>query len=277
MALLNLIIDAHDPEPPGESPALRKGLDVKSQDEWFAALQNSREKLKEEGINTLFIGIHDYSRLHPANESRDPVLLDQLHLTRANPRPDDDIFVKRYMDAYTDIDHVLANSGLREYVEGQRPDQRQFHEEIISGTRNKSDYFGRPTFDEHLKALGVNQVTIMGGMAGFCITGTALSAALHGLDVTIISDRVLGWEDKNYKQVVWHPNSPDYHKQEINDALDEIIRNPESRGFQTSDRQALTEARSQIKICTFSECTASLEPPAPSGVRSGPGNRPAPR
>jgi hypothetical protein len=287
MAILNLIIDAHDPQPPGESPPKRKGLDAESQDKWFAELQNSREKLKEEGISTLFVGIHDYSRIYPANQPRDPALLDDLHLTRVNPRLDEDVFVKRYMDAFTDIDDVLKKPALRNYIDGEivngqrvggeRPDNEEFHNKIVDGSIKKEDFFGRPTLDDHLKTLGVDQITIMGGMAGFCITGTALSAALHGLDVTIISDRVLGWEDKNYKQVVWHPNLSDFHKREINDALDEVIRNPELRGFQTSDRQALIEAKSRIKICNFSEYTASLEPPTPSAIRNGRGSRPAPR
>jgi nicotinamidase-related amidase len=225
MAFLNLIIDAHDPQPTPAGIPVREGLDKPMQEKWFTALQSSREELKEEGIPTLFIGIDNYSRLYPANEQRDPDLVGRLHLTRVKPQASDDIFVKRYMDAFTDIDHALADVALRKYLEGQRVDQKKFHEKIINGTLDKNTYFGRPTLDGHFKTLGIDHITVMGERAGFCITDTALSAAMRGIDATVISDRVIGWEHKTYRKAVWHPESPDYHEKEITVALDEVIRN----------------------------------------------------
>jgi nicotinamidase-related amidase len=201
-------------------------------------------------------------------------LLNRLGLLGVAPAPDEDVFVKRYMDAFTDIDDVLARPELRKYVDGQRTDNRDFHDKIIDGSINKEDYFGRPTLLEHLKAQGVEHITMAGTMAGFCIANTAINAAMHGFQVTIFSDLVVGWEDKTYRKAVWDPNSPEDRVKEITDRLDEIIRDPESAGFKESDRAALIEARKRIEIRTSSDFLESPRPKATAAPLPDP--KPAP-
>jgi len=176
------------------------------------------------------------------------------------PRADEDIFLKRFMDTFTDIKDVRASPELAAYVATQRSDN------ILKDGSIAGAAFGRTTFADHLNRLGAKCVTIMGTMAEFCITDNALGAAMNGLRPVILSDRIVGWNDKTYTKPVWHESSPRQHADSIKNTLQEIKRDPMARGFRASDAKAVENAVNKIEIRTSGEFLSSL--PAPEKNRA---------
>lgn len=259
---VNLVIDIQDPHPlPEKLPegfVERKGLSEEQRQEYLKSAKETIKELADRGIPTIYISIGNSSEVYPGTRSdpdaqRDPGLLQKLGLTGIAPGPEDDVVQKRFMDTFTDIDDVRASPVLAKYIAGQRGDNNLGPDGNIEGAT-----FGRPTFLEHLQNLGVKNVTIMGSMAEFCITDNALGAATHGISATVLSDRVIGWEDDNYRQAVWHKDAPEKHADSINAKLAEVAQDPVARGFKAEDAEKVGKAVDSIRVVTSADYLASL-------------------
>ncbi len=244
--LVNIVIDVQDhrERPPGAPPSTLEDMDETVRAAYLKSVRDTVEEFRQRGIPTIFVAIGDSSQLYPAGEQRD---LAKLSLTSVAPRPDEDIFLKRFMDTFTDIKDVRASTELAAYIGNQRPDNK------LENGNIKGAHFGETTFLDHLKALGVEQVTIMGTMAEFCITDNALGAAMNGIKATILTDKVAGWKDHTYTKPVWHEGAPELHEKSISDTLDKVKADPVFRGFKEADAGKVSKVIDSISMRTTND------------------------
>lgn len=275
--VVNLVIDIQDDRLPpegGEIKTGRKPMDPAARAEYLKAAKQTIQDLADRGIPTIYIAIGDSSQLYPGARSdpdarRDSGLIAKLGLTGIAPGPEDDIFLKRFMDTFTGIKDVRASETLAVYAAGQRDDN------ILDTAGNiKGASFGDVTFKQHLQNLGVQHVTIMGAMAEFCITDNALGAVLRGEGIqsaTILSDRVIGWNDASCTQPVWHKDNPKAHENSIKATLEKVRQDPAARGFsgENAAEKVAQAIDSGIKITTASDYIANL-PAQEKKLRSAP-------
>lgn len=264
--VVNLVIDIQDHQPPPEGAEIktdRKPMDPSARADYLAATKQSIQELAEKGIPTIYIAIGDSSALYPGSGSdpdatRPPDLVAKLGLTGIAPGPEADIFLKRFMDTFTDIADLRASETLAVYAAGQRDDN------ILDTSGNiKGASFGEVTFAQHLKKLGVEHVTIMGSMAEFCITDNALGAVLRGEGIksaTILSDRVIGWNDDSYTQPVWHKDNLEAHEASIKAVLEKVRQDPSSRGFSGEgiEKKIDTAIDHRISMCRSADYVAAV-------------------
>ena len=249
------------PSPPG---------DREKREAYRHAIRDSVDRLRQQGVPTIFMAIIDESRLYPATQSRlstspqprDKALLEQLQLASIAPLADEDIFVKRFMNGFTDIDDVRASPEMARYVTGQRRDGHKYDEA----------HYGLPTLLQHMQALGARQVSIMGGIAEYCITDNALGAAFNGLAVTILPELIAADRDEDWRPTPEHART---QQKNIEAALDRAVIDPQSRGYKASDAPALKQAREAIGFSEINRYIATLKTePGLATAFNGPSAKP---
>ena len=122
--------------------------------------------------------------------------------------------------------------------------------------------FKDPTLTDHLHQQGYENVLVMGAMANYCCTETAISSALKGFKTTIATDRVLGWdrplstvEERLDATMVWrHEDGAAYHEAMIREKMKEITSNDPARHF-TDERK---EQIAAIKLQSFDNFMSDL-------------------
>jgi hypothetical protein len=248
---MNLAIDVHDPRHDGTDR-----VDRTAREGFRDAVKDSVRILREQyGIPTLFMAGGQSTVLYPRTipwsinppEVRDFKQLEGLRLSGVAPRIDEDIFLKRFPDGFTDIEDARASPELAAYLatDGE------------GGYGFMDAHYGQPTLRDHLKSLGVQQVTIMGATAEYCVIDSAIGAARSGFQSLIFSDLVVGWADRTFSTITWPKTSS--HQNEVGSKLAEIMHDPTMRGFKASDQKALEAIRS-VEISTFPEFLSSLDP-----------------
>jgi nicotinamidase-related amidase len=226
--IVNLVIDVQDYDP--EHPMLNKD----EHDAYVKKINDSVKALADRGIPTIYIAITDDSIAHPGSASRDPALLNTLHLTELHVQPGDDIFEKRFMSGFIDIADVRASPVVREYIESQRKDGAEFAKATFSRTK----------LIDLLKAKGAKEVTIMGYMAQNCVTDNAVDAARNGLGVTVLSDTLLGWDKPG--KAAWHSKNPAIHAEQVKSTLEKIKDDPIERGIAPSEKESIEKVVAAI-------------------------------
>jgi len=171
--------------------------------------------------------------------------------------PDD---IKTFGAGYRD--ELLKQAGV-ELQLGWDPDPERNHANRERETnRVFNGLFRDPTLADHFRQQGYRNVLILGAMADFCCTETAISSATKGFNTTIATDRVLGWsspvttrKQRFRETMVWErPNGFADHVQIIEAKINSITHNDPVRRF--SEEQ--TRQIGTIKLQPFDDCMSDL-------------------
>ena len=126
--------------------------------------------------------------LHDENHNND-IHLKFLH--QYGPRRNEVVYCKPTMDTLLHPDDI-KKFGTAYRDELLRQAGKQPHEN--DADKMFQSMFKDPSLAAHLHQQGFENVLVMGAMANFCCTETAISSALKGFNTTIATDRVLGWD-----------------------------------------------------------------------------------
>ena len=231
--VVNVVIDAGDWDPKNAR------ITRAEHDAEIRKINDSVETLRKQGIPTIFVMIGNDTGVHPGSQPRDPGLIKRLHMTELNIQPGDTIVEKRSMSSFVTLDDIKNSPALEKYIAGQRQD----------GANYKEAKWGTVGLGDVLESMGAQHVTLMGSVAQYCITDTALDAARRGLGVTVLTDTVSGWNDKSVLDKVVMPGDPKVTAKQVVSTLDEIRADPEKRGIEKTDT-AVVEATKKIKLLT---------------------------
>ena len=231
--VVNIVIDAGDWD-----PVHSKGSKAEH-DADIRRINESVEALRKQGIPTIFVMIGNDTVAHPGSQPREPGLIQRLHMTELNILPGDDIVEKRLMSSFTTLDDIKNSHVVEKYIAGQRKD----------GVNYREAKWGTITLGDLLEAKGARHVTLMGAVAQYCITDTAIDAARRGLDVTVLTNTVAGWHDKAILDRIEVPADPKVTAKQIVSTLNEVRADPENRGIDKTDT-ATVDALKKIKLLT---------------------------
>jgi len=253
-----------------------EGKNQETQLAYRKAIRDSIDALRARGVPTLYMTMGDSTELHLHTEPwsikaaavRDRAELSDLQLTGLSPRVDEDIFRKRFMSGFIDVADVIVSPEMEKYIINQRR----------NGERYKEAYFGRPTLLQHIRALGVESISIMGGMTEYCITDNALDAVRNGFRVTLLPDLVVP-----ERHIIWDasPRHATNQTAKIKNKLGEIVSNPSSRGYKAAEAEALKAVLQRLEFRRFSEFISELDAAPnssrpPNGVAEIPHRAPKP-
>jgi len=118
----------------------------------------------------------------------------------------------------------------------------------MDGSRFMDGHFGEVTLHDHLQSQGIDHVSIMGGMAGFCITQNSVAASVHGYQTTIYPDLVVGWTNQKFEKAVWRESSPRQTEAEIKTAMTAMWMNPTEYGYLAHEGPKLLAAQRRIEF-----------------------------
>lgn len=115
-------------------------------------------------------------------------------LQQSGPRKNETVFSKFFMSGFISPDEYKDNP--ERYVELRE----QFRKDIEVTLPVEGD-----SLHNHLKNdLHATDLVLMGAFADHCVAENALDAHLHGYNVTVVSDRVVGWDENNDRLMVWN-------------------------------------------------------------------------
>lgn len=228
---LNMVIDVQVPRHDDT-----RGLSQLEHEKYVAALNSRVTALREQGVSTLWVAMGDSSELHSPPHS--PELIERLRLTGNNIATDEYIFEKRGINGFTHKVDAVSQPDLSIYMDAQRMD----------GSKYIDGHFGDVTLHDHLQNQKIGHVSIMGGMAGFCITQNALAASLRGYQTTIYPDLVVGWTNQKFEKAVWRESAPHQTEAEIKTAMTGIWMSPSDYGYDVNDGSKLIAAQRKIEF-----------------------------
>lgn len=112
-------------------------------------------------------------------------------LEKHGPRGNEDIFSKRFLDAFIDERALHEKPALLDHLLGHRRDETRA--EITAA-------LGGVSLAERLRALGVKNVLISGMEASVCPIETALGAARNDFNATLLTNGLASYRDADFKK-----------------------------------------------------------------------------
>lgn len=202
------------------------------QEAYLKGVRETADKLREQGIPTIWISMSQLSRMHLPEEGagsgpRDaaqlrplefidhadadkPVTEKNLAVLKAyGPRADEALYQKAFFDSFV----MPADVGkLETHLKNHRG------KEHAIDVHNAFE--GQEHLASYLEKLGTQHVTIMGGNSDVCVMSTAMGAATHGISATVLTDRVISRDDPDATKGAQH------HVDKITAKIDKLLHDP---------------------------------------------------
>lgn len=181
-------------------------------------------------------------------------------LQHAGPRKNEVIYTKFTKDTLLDPQDVkefgenyqrelLRQTGIvfaDEATSNNHPHTRYI--ETHQADKTFQSLFKDPSLASYFKSQGIENLIVMGAIGHHCVSETALSGAVKGMNVSIATDRVLSWArpvvtltDRLNTPITWqNPEHANDHEALITDRLEQIITNdPGQRQFTAKQQETI--------------------------------------
>ena len=256
-------------------------MDPTDQKAYLDTMSDTIRTLRNNHIDILWITMQDQNHLYApqSNESAaDPYSLDKMKkmglmgfgeqagkdaakndrrikheqhseqfLRQSGPLQNETVFSKFFMSGF------ISPEEYKDDPERYTQLRDQFRKDIDVVFPQEGD-----SLDAYLKSQNATNLLLMGAFANHCIAENALDAHRHDYNVTVLSDRVVGWDEDNDRLMVWR-----------NKNYEPVIQNKIAENIV---EQGLEMDTPEISYQSFASFAAGLEHPPPSPQPGTPQN-----
>jgi len=253
------------------------------------------QELRDNNIPTLWVTITDDNKLVPRKENWSPVsaeprsaedfksmeffrtegMADAAKAERINgifaafmeksgPKADEDMFRKRFLDAFVDSACLKENPALYAHLLTHRRDETVADIQQAAADTSLAD---------HLKKLGIEHVVISGMEADVCPVETAMGAVRSGFTVSILADGLATMRDPDFKRTAEEQRRLIKDTLEkITDRPDELLSDPTKTALAGGDvlKEKHVSAIRHIDVTTSQALIADRSAPAAAPTENKP-------
>lgn len=217
--IVNLVIDTGDWSE--DERKKHTQAECAAQDRFIKGVRETADRLREQGIPTVWIAIKDQNVIH---DKWDAATVAKLDMNGLNPQAGDVLFEKRFMSGFTTLEQLEEKPALKTYIMGQRPTDGANYTEAFAQDLNA-------TLTDLLK--DAKHVIINGGMGQFCVTDNSIDATLQGKGVTVLKENIAVWKRMSppWNSENISTGDPDFNARQVETMLNELKANPALRAL----------------------------------------------
>jgi len=185
-------------------------------------------------------------------------------IEKSGPKADEDMFRKRFLDAFVDSACLKENPALYAHLLTHRRDETVADIQKAAAGASLAD---------HLKQLGIEHVVISGMEADVCPVETAMGAVRSGFTVSILADGLASMKDPDFKRTAEEQRKLIKDTLEkITDRPGELVSDPTKNALAGGDvlKEQHVSAIRHIDVTTSQALIANRSAPAAAPTESKP-------